>query len=28
VLYEDDVVVGAGTIETSKSARTLKVNGR
>jgi tRNA-specific 2-thiouridylase len=32
VLYEDDVVVGAGTIrvtaETSESARTLKVNGR
>jgi tRNA-specific 2-thiouridylase len=32
VLYEDDVVVGAGTIrvgaETPESARTLKVNGR
>jgi len=28
VLYEDGVVVGAGTIETSEPARTLKVNGR
>jgi len=28
VLYEDDAIVGAGAIETSESARTLKVNGR
>src|ERR687887_448656 len=27
VLYEDDVVVGAGTIETSESARTFQLNG-
>jgi tRNA-specific 2-thiouridylase len=27
VLYEDDVVVGAGTIETSESARTFHLNG-
>ena len=28
VLYEDDVVVGAGTIETTESARTFQLNGR
>jgi tRNA-specific 2-thiouridylase len=27
VLYEDEIVVGAGTIETSESARTFHLNG-